>query len=63
MIERKDFAFFVEINYKNSLDLCLDLCNNYKIVGRRIENCKRISQDKKRNVEPSGTKKLERDLI
>jgi hypothetical protein len=48
LVERKGFAFFVDIEYENLPDFC-DNCN---IIGHKIDNCK-----KKKDVIPIPKKK------
>jgi hypothetical protein len=39
LVERKGFAFFVELDYEN----LPDFCSNCKIIGHCIDNCKRLN--------------------
>jgi hypothetical protein len=63
LVERKGFAFFVEIEYENVPDFC-DVC---QIIGHHVDNCNRWNKEveqrqdrdanlkKKTNVEPKKT--------
>jgi hypothetical protein len=39
LVERKGFAFFVEVEYAN----LLDYCNNCKMLGHHVGNCKKLN--------------------
>jgi hypothetical protein len=38
LVERKGFAFFVELDYEN----LPDFCSNCKILGHNMHNCKKL---------------------
>ncbi|WJX89597.1 hypothetical protein P8452_71581 [Trifolium repens] len=40
LVERKGFAFFIEIDYEN----VPDFCNECQIIGHHIDNCRRWNQ-------------------
>jgi hypothetical protein len=41
LVERKGFAFFVDIDYEN----IPDFCQNCKVIGHHVENCKRWNKE------------------
>jgi hypothetical protein len=41
LVERKRFAFFVDIDYEN----IPDFCQNCKVIGHHVENCKRWNKE------------------
>ncbi|GAU35943.1 hypothetical protein TSUD_394910 [Trifolium subterraneum] len=41
LVERKGFAFFVEMEYENMPDFC----NNCQVIGHHVDNCKRWNND------------------
>jgi hypothetical protein len=45
LVERKCFAFFVELEYEN----VPDFCNNCHVIGHHVDNCRRWNKDEMRN--------------
>ncbi|KAK2357455.1 hypothetical protein QL285_094721 [Trifolium repens] len=45
LVERKGFAFFVELEYEN----VPDFCNNCQVIGHHVDNCRRWNKDEMRN--------------
>ncbi|GAU20528.1 hypothetical protein TSUD_130860 [Trifolium subterraneum] len=41
LVERKGFAFFVEIEYEN----IPDFCNSCQVIGHHVDNCKKWNKD------------------
>jgi hypothetical protein len=53
LVERKGFAFFVEIEYENVPDFC-DACH---VIGRHVEVCKRWNRDEGAKPDKDNTTK------
>ncbi|CAJ2662070.1 unnamed protein product [Trifolium pratense] len=52
LVERKGFAFFVDVEYEN----LPDFCSNCKIIGHHVGNCKKICQiDEGEQVKAAAT--------
>jgi hypothetical protein len=48
LVERKGFAFFVELEYEN----VPDFCNNCQVIGHHVDNCRRWNMiDDMRNID------------
>jgi hypothetical protein len=47
LVERKCFAFFVELEYEN----VPDFCNNCQVIGHHVDNCRRLNMDEMRNTD------------
>ncbi|GAU27918.1 hypothetical protein TSUD_160130 [Trifolium subterraneum] len=46
LVERKGFAFFVEIEYEN----IPDFCNSCQVIGHHVDNCKKWNKDEVLNT-------------
>ncbi|MCH81555.1 hypothetical protein A2U01_0002345, partial [Trifolium medium] len=53
LVERKGFAFFVDLDYEH----IPDFCNNCKVIGHQIENCKRRNKEEEMKTNQDNTTK------